>query len=150
MLTPAKQLSRAAIAASRHARTATTLRTYSDQPYPFTKPSEPGATRRTPGDKGAKAAYPFTKPSPPTPVAGPSGQVGRPGPPYDSSEVISKEFEDPVDVPRPDYNVAEADYRTSTFSPVPMRVQDGSEPTDLAPAAVTSGAPVDLQARTVR
>lgn len=31
-----------------------------------------------------------------------------------------------------------------------MRVMDGSEPTDITPAAVLSGAPTELQARTVR
>lgn len=36
------------------------------------------------------------------------------------------------------------------FSPVPKRVMDGSEPGETAPAAVLSGAPIDLQARTVR
>ncbi|KJY02359.1 NADH-ubiquinone oxidoreductase 21 kDa subunit like protein [Zymoseptoria brevis] len=50
---------------------------------------------------------------------------------------------------QPDYNVA-VDYRTSNFSPVPMRVMDGSEPGDDTPAAVLSGAPIELQARTVR
>ncbi|KAK1068134.1 ndufs4 NADH dehydrogenase Fe-S protein subunit [Friedmanniomyces endolithicus] len=50
---------------------------------------------------------------------------------------------------QPDYNVA-ADYRTSNFSPVPTRVMDGSEPGLDTPAAVLSGAPMDLQARTVR
>lgn len=35
-----------------------------------------------------------------------------------------------------------------TFTPVPNRVQDGSE--DILPAAVLSGAPMELQARTVR
>ncbi|KAF7846013.1 hypothetical protein BT93_L5595 [Corymbia citriodora subsp. variegata] len=49
----------------------------------------------------------------------------------------------------PDWNAA-VDYRTSSFSPVPMRVMDGSEPGDTLPAAVISGAPTDLQARTVR
>ncbi|KAI5362971.1 putative NADH dehydrogenase ubiquinone Fe-S protein 4 [Septoria linicola] len=49
----------------------------------------------------------------------------------------------------PDWNVA-ADYRTSNFSPVPIRVMDGSEPGLDTPAAVLSGAPVELQARTVR
>lgn len=38
----------------------------------------------------------------------------------------------------------------SSFSPVPMRVMDGSEPGDTVAAAVCSGAPTDLQARTVR
>ncbi|KAA8611282.1 NAD P H-quinone oxidoreductase subunit I [Pyrenophora tritici-repentis] len=50
---------------------------------------------------------------------------------------------------QPDYNVA-VDYRTSNFSPVPKRVMDGSEPGDSVAAAVLSGAPTDLQARTVR
>jgi len=67
---------------------------------------------------------------------------------------------------QPDYSVA-TDYRTSyvrrerqnrtsyslfnrTFSPIPKRVMDGSEPGESVPAAVLSGAPVDLQARTVR
>jgi NADH dehydrogenase (ubiquinone) Fe-S protein 4 len=69
---------------------------------------------------------------------------------------------------QPDYNVA-VDYRTSyvlhevdctkrflantadsNFSPVPKRVMDGSEPGESVAAAVLSGAPVDLQARTVR
>ena len=71
----------------------------------------------------------------------------------------------------PDYNVAR-DYRTSyahmalvvfllklrslltpssrAFSPIPMRVMDGSEPGETVAAAVLSGAPVELQARTVR
>nr|OQO17605.1 hypothetical protein B0A51_14669 [Rachicladosporium sp. CCFEE 5018] len=49
----------------------------------------------------------------------------------------------------PDYD-AVVDYRTSNFSPVPMRVMDGSEPGLDTPAAVLSGAPTELQARTVR
>ena len=39
---------------------------------------------------------------------------------------------------------------TSNFSPIPKRVMDGSEPGDSVAAAVLSGAPTDLQARTVR
>lgn len=50
---------------------------------------------------------------------------------------------------QPDYT-ATVDYATSNFSPVPKRVMNGSEPTEVTPAAVLSGAPVDLQARTVR
>ncbi|KAL9127350.1 MAG: hypothetical protein Q9217_003764 [Psora testacea] len=50
---------------------------------------------------------------------------------------------------QPDYH-APIDHGTSQFSPVPKRVMDGSEPMDVTPAAVISGAPVDLQARTVR
>jgi NADH dehydrogenase (ubiquinone) Fe-S protein 4 len=49
----------------------------------------------------------------------------------------------------PDY-AATIDHGTSTFSPVPKRVMNGSEPGDITPAAVLSGAPVDLQARVVR
>jgi len=50
---------------------------------------------------------------------------------------------------QPDYN-ATIDHGTSTYSPVPKRVMDGSEPGETLPAAVLSGAPVDLQARQVR
>lgn len=50
---------------------------------------------------------------------------------------------------QPDYG-ATVDHGTSTFSPVPRRVMNGSEPGEITPAAVLSGAPVDLQARTVR
>ncbi|KAL8382608.1 hypothetical protein RB595_006404 [Gaeumannomyces hyphopodioides] len=50
---------------------------------------------------------------------------------------------------QPDY-AAHFDKATSTFTPVPKRIQDGSEPTDVLPAAVISGAPMELQARTVR
>ncbi|KIW21426.1 hypothetical protein PV08_02006 [Exophiala spinifera] len=50
---------------------------------------------------------------------------------------------------QPDYT-ATIDHGTSTYSPVPKRVMNGSEPTEITPAAVVSGAPVDLQARTVR
>lgn len=37
-----------------------------------------------------------------------------------------------------------------TFTPVPKRLLDGSEEGDALPAAVLSGAPIELQARTVR
>lgn len=50
---------------------------------------------------------------------------------------------------QPDYR-AHVDHGTSLYSPVPRRVQDGSEPGETLPAAVLSGAPVDLQARVVR
>lgn len=50
---------------------------------------------------------------------------------------------------QPDYT-ATVDHGTSTYSPVPKRVLNGSEPGSITPAAVLSGAPVDLQARTVR
>ncbi|KAK4130518.1 hypothetical protein BT67DRAFT_445576 [Trichocladium antarcticum] len=48
----------------------------------------------------------------------------------------------------PDYNVP-IDMATSTFTPVPKRIQNGSEE-DVLPAAVVSGVPLELQARTVR
>ncbi|KAL8640038.1 MAG: hypothetical protein Q9228_002996 [Teloschistes exilis] len=50
---------------------------------------------------------------------------------------------------QPDFH-APVDHGTSAFSPIPKRVMDGSEPGDLTAAAVLSGAPVDLQARTAR
>lgn len=37
-----------------------------------------------------------------------------------------------------------------TFTPVPKRVMDGSEDTEVLAAAVLSGAPMELQARAVR
>jgi hypothetical protein len=36
------------------------------------------------------------------------------------------------------------------FTPIPKRVMNGSEEGDVVPAAVLSGAPIELQARTVR
>lgn len=36
------------------------------------------------------------------------------------------------------------------FTPVPKRIMNGSEEGEVLPAAVLSGAPVELQARTVR
>lgn len=50
---------------------------------------------------------------------------------------------------QPDYT-ATVDHGTSLYSPIPRRVMNGSEPGEVTPAAVLSGAPVDLQARTVR
>ena len=38
----------------------------------------------------------------------------------------------------------------STFSPIPKRVMNGSEPGEVLPAAVLSGAPIELEARQVR
>jgi NADH dehydrogenase (ubiquinone) Fe-S protein 4 len=49
----------------------------------------------------------------------------------------------------PDYGV-QIDKATSTYTPVPKHIVDGSEDTDILPAAVLSGAPMELQARTVR
>ncbi|KAK4097018.1 hypothetical protein N658DRAFT_500953 [Parathielavia hyrcaniae] len=61
-----------------------------------------------------------------------------------------KELSPMATLPRnaPDYNVP-IDIATSTFTPVPKRIQNGSEE-GMLPAAVMSGAPIELQARTVR
>ncbi|KAK3906014.1 ETC complex I subunit conserved region-domain-containing protein [Staphylotrichum tortipilum] len=48
----------------------------------------------------------------------------------------------------PDYSVT-VDLATSTFTPVPKHVQDGSEE-GILPAGLLSGAPLEMQARTVR
>ncbi|TVY47353.1 NADH-ubiquinone oxidoreductase 21 kDa subunit, mitochondrial [Lachnellula occidentalis] len=50
---------------------------------------------------------------------------------------------------QPDYS-AQVDSASSLFSPVPKRVMNGSEEGDVLPAAVLSGAPLELEARTVR
>ncbi|RDW80840.1 putative NADH-ubiquinone oxidoreductase subunit 2 [Coleophoma crateriformis] len=50
---------------------------------------------------------------------------------------------------QPDYD-AEVDQASSLFTPIPKRVMNGSEDTDVLAAAVLSGAPIELQARTVR
>jgi len=47
----------------------------------------------------------------------------------------------------PNYDI-HPDKATSTFTPVPRRIQEGNE--DVLPAAVISGAPIELQGRTVR
>lgn len=47
--------------------------------------------------------------------------------------------------------IQETDWLLSrNFTPVPRRVLNGSEDTDALPAAVLSGAPMELEARTVR
>ncbi|EOD43582.1 putative nadh-ubiquinone oxidoreductase 18 kda protein [Neofusicoccum parvum UCRNP2] len=74
----------------------------------------------------------------------------KPGVQAGDASLVSKEGASEAMVKHnPDYNVT-VDYRTSTFSPIPKRVMDGSEPGQTVSAAVLSGAPVDLQARTVR
>lgn len=50
---------------------------------------------------------------------------------------------------QPDYE-APQDKATSTFTPVPKRVQNGSEDVPYIQAGVLSDAPMELQARTVR
>ncbi|KKK15475.1 hypothetical protein P175DRAFT_0481006 [Aspergillus ochraceoroseus IBT 24754] len=69
---------------------------------------------------------------------------------YGESSLIQKETpSEAMARHQPDY-AATIDQATSKFSPVPKRVMDGSEPGETVPAAVLSGAPTDLQARTVR
>ncbi|KAJ5585458.1 uncharacterized protein N7459_005258 [Penicillium hispanicum] len=69
---------------------------------------------------------------------------------HSGSSLLSKETPaEAMTRHQPDYE-ATIDHGTSQFSPVPKRVMDGSEPGDTLPAAVLSGAPTDLQARTVR
>ncbi|KAB5540541.1 ETC complex I subunit conserved region-domain-containing protein [Coniochaeta sp. 2T2.1] len=71
---------------------------------------------------------------------------------FSSSVPTTSREEAPLDTPRhnePNYE-AEFDKATSTFTPVPKHIQDGSEDTPFMPAAIVSGAPMELQARTVR
>ncbi|KAI4274081.1 MAG: hypothetical protein LQ337_004189 [Flavoplaca oasis] len=75
-----------------------------------------------------------------------SSPAPRPG---DSSMIRQEGSEGALISHQPDFH-APVDHATSTFSPIPRRVMDGSEPGDLTAAAVLSGAPVDLQARTAR
>ncbi|KXS95442.1 hypothetical protein AC578_4720 [Pseudocercospora eumusae] len=87
-----------------------------------------------------------TQPGPASTFTSPSGKLGESG--------LVRQEGPGEGQPRhnPDYNVVN-DYRTSgnsNFSPIPIRVMDGSEPGLDTPAAVLSGAPVELQARTVR
>ncbi|KAF4629954.1 hypothetical protein G7Y89_g8193 [Cudoniella acicularis] len=65
-----------------------------------------------------------------------------------SSAVVSHEEKAPRHN-QPDY-AAEVDQASSTFSPIPKRVMNGSEDGEVLPAAVLSGAPIELEARTVR
>lgn len=139
-------------------------RFYNETAYPFTKPA-PNAPSPTPTKVDSASPYPFTKPSAPTKIATPTRPTERPGPNQDDSAVISREAKADAHGHGPDYNVA-LDYRTSSvelatelkdctnqpssFTPIPLRVMDGSEDTDNTAAAVLSGAPTELQARTVR
>ncbi|KAL9622103.1 MAG: hypothetical protein Q9160_003446 [Pyrenula sp. 1 TL-2023] len=69
---------------------------------------------------------------------------------HEGSTLVRQEAPDEaLPAHQPDYD-APIDHGTSSFSPVPKRVMDGSEPGDVTAAAVLSGAPIDLQARTVR
>lgn len=91
-------------------------RSYSEKPYPFTKPAA-NAPSPTPREPVPKSQYPFTNPSQLTRVASQSRPTERPGPNPDPSPVISKEAETGVETAEstghlPDYTVAE-NYTTS-------------------------------------
>ncbi|RKU46843.1 NADH:ubiquinone oxidoreductase 21kD subunit [Coniochaeta pulveracea] len=65
--------------------------------------------------------------------------------------ILNKEQDLNTSVKRTDPNYeAQFDRATSTFTPVPKHILDGSEDTDIVPAALVSGAPLELQARQVR
>ncbi|KAG9238491.1 ETC complex I subunit conserved region-domain-containing protein [Amylocarpus encephaloides] len=66
-----------------------------------------------------------------------------------SSETSIIEPEKPSRHNQPDYS-AEVDQASSLFSPIPKRVMNGSEEGVVLPAAVLSGAPIELEARNVR
>ncbi|KAL8950651.1 MAG: hypothetical protein Q9222_003335 [Ikaeria aurantiellina] len=79
-----------------------------------------------------------------------TGPSDSPAPTSGDSAMIRQEGSQEAMVDhQPDFH-APVDHGTSAFSPIPKRVMDGSEPGDLTAAAVLSGAPVDLQARTAR
>ncbi|MCJ1385329.1 NADH:ubiquinone oxidoreductase 21kD subunit [Xylographa soralifera] len=67
----------------------------------------------------------------------------------DSSMISQQDASQAMASHQPDYD-APQDFFTSPFSPIPKRIMDGSEPGESVAAAVLSGAPIDLQARTVR
>ncbi|MCJ1417763.1 NADH:ubiquinone oxidoreductase 21kD subunit [Xylographa parallela] len=67
----------------------------------------------------------------------------------DSSMISQQDASRAMASHQPDYD-APQDFFTSPFSPIPKRIMDGSEPGESVAAAVLSGAPIDLQARTVR
>ncbi|KAG6995659.1 hypothetical protein G7Y79_00043g079430 [Physcia stellaris] len=69
--------------------------------------------------------------------------------PGDSAMVRQEDSAEGMVKHQPDFR-APVDHGTSTSSPIPKRVMDGSEPGDVVPAAVLSGAPVELQARVAR
>ncbi|KAK4544364.1 hypothetical protein LTR36_004255 [Oleoguttula mirabilis] len=107
--------------------------------------ARPAVTRRAP----LLTRWASTEPSPSTSTEDAPG--GRPGAGQEGGQSLVRKEGAAEGQPKhsPDYNVA-ADYRASTFSPIPKRVMDGSEPGTSVAAAVLSGAPTDLQARTVR
>ncbi|KAK3391104.1 ETC complex I subunit conserved region-domain-containing protein [Podospora didyma] len=90
-------------------------------------------------------------------LRGASSQVARPAAVLpatrrfeSSSSVPAKKEDSPLAVPShnaPVYGIP-VDKATSTWTPVPKHIQDGSE--DVLPAGMLSGAPLEIQARSVR
>ncbi|KAI5861607.1 ETC complex I subunit conserved region-domain-containing protein [Durotheca rogersii] len=80
-----------------------------------------------------------------------SGAGANSGGPRQSSSAALEPSAAPEERPRnaPDYG-APIDSATSTFTPVPKRVMDGTNEDGVLPAALISGAPMELQARAVR
>ncbi|KAI9883576.1 MAG: hypothetical protein M1823_004650 [Watsoniomyces obsoletus] len=105
---------------------------------PFLRQSAP-LLKRFKADSALSQPPPQTDTSdPPAPPAGDSDMIRQAGV---AAGMVRHE--------QPHYTDAHIDHATSQFSPVPKHVLDGSEGGDSVPAAVLSGAPVDLQARTV-
>ncbi|KAK5121480.1 NADH:ubiquinone oxidoreductase 21kD subunit [Meristemomyces frigidus] len=110
--------------------------------------ARPALSRRTPALKRWESSASTEVPRSTSAEDAPGG---RPGAGQEGGQSLVRKEGASEGQPRhqPDYNVA-ADYRASTFSPIPKRVMDGSEEGSSVAAAVLSGAPTDLQARTVR
>ncbi|KAI9799821.1 MAG: hypothetical protein M1825_004381 [Sarcosagium campestre] len=83
---------------------------------------------------------------PRTQPASPAGQTDS----NSATALETQESQPAVRHNQPDYEGGHIDHATSQFSPVPKRVMDGSEDGEVLPAAVLSGAPIELEARTVR
>ncbi|KAL8988127.1 MAG: hypothetical protein Q9177_002749 [Variospora cf. flavescens] len=82
-----------------------------------------------------------------------AGQSQQAQPPPDTSNEASRTTgseDSPAPTPGDSAMIRQEGAQEAVFSPIPKRVMDGSEPGGLVPGAVLSGAPVDLQARTVR
>ncbi|MCJ1257789.1 NADH:ubiquinone oxidoreductase 21kD subunit [Lignoscripta atroalba] len=94
--------------------------------------------------ESSKTADPSQQPPPKSESS--DSPAARPG---DSAMIRQEGASEGMVNHQPNYH-APVDFATSQFSPVPKRVMDGSEPGDSVAAAVISGAPVELQARTVR
>ncbi|KAL8690181.1 MAG: hypothetical protein Q9218_004314 [Villophora microphyllina] len=107
------------------------------QSYSSSDRSHPNASNQPPPDISNEGERVTGSSDSPAPRSGDSAMIRQEG---SEAAIIGHQ---------PDFH-APVDHGTSAFSPIPKRVMDGSEPGDLTAAAVLSGAPVDLQARTAR